>query len=166
MNLPHLKNYNNPIDDIKLLGDGDLIHERDFTPEFVIRLLEFHPRALMGGVITSYQSEHIPVFANQLKKYFPVMFSNVAESYERINELVSAIDYRKKYAFVKTLLPGKVKLNTALLDWDGENIIAKASQISFWGLKDETVIITPSNETCVEIYDNNTVTEDTVLRDE
>lgn len=63
-------------------------------------------------------------------------------------------------------MPGIVGLSTKKLQWDGEVIKTEGRQITFWGLGDEEVVITPNDDTCVEILDNSTVTEETEFRDE
>lgn len=165
--LPHLINYANSIRDRSFFkGDGDIIRKEDFTPEFIVELLKFKPRALMGGEITSYQKVEIPKFCSQLKRYMPDMFEKVKKIYPEIENRIKDIDYRDKYAKVVTLLPGKVKLSTKIVEWDGSAIRAKGDQLTFWGLSKETVIITPDESTYVQIVDNATVTDDTEFKDE
>ncbi len=165
--LPHLINYVNPIRDSKFFkGNGDLIRREDFTPEFIIELLKFKPRAMFGGEISSYQKEEIPKFCTQLKRYMPDMFEKVKRIYPEIEDRIKNIDYRDKYAKIITLLPGKVKLSTDIVEWDGTVIRAEGKQISFWRLSKEPVIITPNENTYVQIVDNATVTDDTEFRDE
>ena len=96
----------------------------------------------------------------------PTLFEEVKEIYPEIEQRIEDIDYRGKYAKVKTLLPGKVQLGTKIVEWDGKVIKAKGSQITFWNLSDEEVVITPNDDTCVEITDNSTVTDETEFRDE
>jgi len=164
--LPHLLNYKNSIREKDFFkGDGDIIKKEDFTPEFIVELLKFKPRALMGGEITSYQQENVPMFCSQLKRYMPDMFEKVKKLYPDIDYIIQNINYVGKYAKVKTLLPGKVQLNNDILEWDGTIIKAKGHQISFWGLDNEDVVITPADNTYVKIVDNNTVTEDTEFAD-
>lgn len=165
--LPHLINYSNSIRDRSFFkGGGDIIRKEDFTPEFIVELLKFKPRALMGGEITSYQKVEIPKFCSQLKRYMPDMFEKVKKIYPEIENRIKDIDYRDKYAKVVTLLPGKVKLSTKIVEWDGSVIRAKGDQLTFWGLSKETVIITPDESTYVQIVDNATVTDDTEFKDE
>ena len=166
--LPYLINYVNSIRDRSFFkGDGDIIRKEDFTPEFIVELLKFRPRAaFMGSEITSYQKVEVPRFCSQLKRYMPNMFEKVKKAYPEIEDRIKDIDYRDKYAKVVTLLPGKVKLSTKIVEWDGSVIRAKGDQLTFWGLSKETVIITPDESTYVQIVDNTTVTDDTEFKDE
>ncbi len=164
--LPHLINYSNSIRDKDFFkGDGDIIKKEDFTPEFIVELLKYKPRTLFNEEITSYQKNNVPMFCIQLKRYMPDMFKKVKKLYPDIDSIIQNINYCGKRAKVKTLLPGKIKLNNDILEWDGTIIKAKGHQISFWGLNNENIAITPTENTYVTIIDNNTVTEDTELED-
>lgn len=165
--LPHLINYSNSIRENSFFkGDGNIIRKEDFTPEFIVELIKYRPRAMMGGEITSYQRKEVPKFCSQLKRYMPDMFEKVKTIYPEIEDRIEDIDYQNKYARVVTLLPGKVKLSTKIVEWDGSVIRAKGDQLTFWGLSKETVIITPDESTYVQIVDNATVTDDTEFKDE
>lgn len=161
LGLPHLNGYNNSIRNSDFFVDDDMIKKDEFTPEFVVELIKYKPYALMGGVITSYRKEYIPKFCDQLKRLMPDMYEKVCEIYPEIEQIVENIDYIGKMAKLMTLLPGKVKLSTDILEWDGELLHGKGKQISFWKLNDEEVIISPNKNTIVTICDNSTVTEET-----
>ena len=96
----------------------------------------------------------------------PDMFDKVKMIYPEIEDRIEDIDYIDKWAKVVTLLPGKVKLSTDILEWDGEVIRAEGSQISFWRLNKEPVVVTPDENTYVQIVDNAMVTDDTEFKDE
>lgn len=166
LNLPHLINYSNSIRDNNFFIDNDLIKRENFTPEFIVELINYQPRALMGGIISSYQTESVPKFCTQLKRYLPDMYEKVKKIYSEIDNLIENINYIGKRAKLITLLPGEVKLSTNVLQWDGKLLHAKGSHLLFWKMKDEDVTIIPTDKTVVEIYDNTTVTDDTELEDE
>lgn len=166
LNLPHLINYSNSIRDRKFFIDEDIIKKEDFTPEFVVELIKYRPEALMGGEIKSYQKDNVPKFCTQLKRYMPDMYEKVKAIYPEIEERTENINYVGKRAKLMTLLAGKVKVSTNVLDWDGKVLHAKGNQISFWKMNDEEVTIIPNKDTIVDIYDNATVTDDTELVDE
>lgn len=110
--LNYLLNYNNSIREKDFFGDssGHLIPKESFTTEFIVELIKYKPRSLMGGEIVSYPKENVPQFCTQLKKYMSDVYEKVKELYPEIEELVKNIDYKGKMANVKTLLPGKVGL--------------------------------------------------------
>lgn len=164
--LPHLTNYNNSIREKDFFISEGLIKKEDFTNEFILELINYRPRALMGGVISSYQTESVPKFINQLKKYYKDKYEEVLTLDNTIEKYIENINYKDKYAKVKTLLPSKVKLSTNTLEWTGEILKAKGKDISWWDLSDEDVIIYPNENTYVKVVDNDSVTDNTEFRDE
>lgn len=166
LNLPYLVNYRNPIREKDFFIDEDVIRAEDFTPEFIVELIKYRPRALFdSATIKDYAIKHVPAFCLQLYKYFPDLYEEVKILHPEIEDIVKNFDYKGKKAKVKTLLPGKVKLSNYLMEWDGENIVTKGSIAFAFALKDEDVIIKPNEDTYVEIVDNETVTENTVFKD-
>ncbi len=117
------------------------------------------------GEIESYQKKDVPRFCYQLKRNIPDLYQQVVEIYPEVQNLIENINYVGKKAKVKTLLPGKVKLSSDILDWDGDVLKAKGKQIWWWELQDEEVTIIPDDETVVEVCDNETVTDGTELVD-
>ena len=166
LNLPFLVNYENSIRNKDFFIGEDMIKKSEFTPEFVVELIKYRPRAMFGGVIARYQKEAVPLFCTQLKRYMPDMYENVKTIYPEIESRTEDADYRDKKAKVKTLLPGKVKLSIYLFDWDGKMMRTKAGKSGFYELKDEELVIYPNDDTCVRIVDNATVTEETEFADE
>lgn len=55
------------------------MRREDFTPEMVIKLVEFRPHAIMGGVISAYVDESVPKFLADLQKAAPELFEQAAE---------------------------------------------------------------------------------------
>lgn len=166
LNLPHLINYVNSIRDRSFFIDEDMIKKEDFTPEFVVELIKFRPYAMFGGEIKSYQEEEVPKFCMQLKRYMPDMYEQVKAIYPEIDNYIEDVNYIGKYAKVKTLLPGDIKVSIYNCKWDGKVIYSKAKGIGIHELGDAEVTITPNDNTYVKIVDNATVTEETEFRDE
>lgn len=160
--LPFLDNYVNPIKEIK-----DKFVDKDmFTADFVIMLADFRPQALMGGVIKQYQDKDVPEFLLKLKRHFPELYQEVAEKRPDLAAVVGSISYVGKKAKVKTLLPGKVKLGTRTVSWDGNVIVSKGSELLLlFSLKNERVEICPEDSTYVEVVDDATVTEVTEFKE-
>ena len=166
IDLPHLKNYVNSIS-AEMISDGHMIRGELFTVDFIKTLIVFRPRALFGSEeIKAYQRDEVPKFIKQLKRYFPDKYVAIVSDMPEVSERIQEINYIDKLALVTTLLPGKVRLSTNLLDWDGEAIKGKGNQMTFWGLTDEDVVITPGEKTYVKVADNETVTDETVFKDE
>lgn len=79
---------------------------------------------MFGGEIESYQKKAVPQFCYQLKRNIPDLYQQVVEIYPEIQNLIENINYVGKKAKVKTLLPGKVKLSSDILDWNGDMLKA------------------------------------------
>lgn len=163
--LPWLGNYVNPFMKDDIVSDY-LLPSAIFTKETVIDLIRFRPRALFGGVIDDYQKKYVPAFCNQLKRYFPDMYEAVKQEFPEIESYVESVNYKGKFAYVKTLLPGRVEISIYTFEWDGEILTGKAKDMFYSGVEDEVMQIIPTDTTCVKILDNSTVTEETVFRDE
>lgn len=165
--LPHLRNYMNSIDEQLGIKYENFIKFEDFTPENIVTLIEYKPRALFGGVITSYTEESVPNFVRQLKRYFPEIYEEVLKLKPEIKNYIISENFIGKKAFVKTLLPGKVEIVDKPFTWDGEKLTGRA-QGSFLlsGLKDEELIIIPNDKTIVTISENQIVTENTEFVEE
>lgn len=166
LNLPHLINYVNPIRDRSFFIKDDLIKKEDFTPEFVVELIKFRPRAMFGGEIRDYQQKSVPMFCAQLKRYMPEMYSKVKDIYPDIDKYIEKINYVGKYAKVKTLLPGDVGISIYKAAWDGEVIRSTGKELGIFDLKDAELVVVPKDDTYVKVVDNTTVTDETEFRDE
>lgn len=159
----YLDNMENPF---KKINKG-LILKEQFNKSLIIELFNHVPLTFLGGVpIQAYKKDELPKFATQLKRYYPDLFAEVTQEFPEINNYVKDINYKDKYAYVKSLLPGKVKFSIYEVDWDGTNLTGKTRDFGIFDLEDAQVIIQPDDNTCVKIVDNNTVTEETRFRDE
>ena len=159
--LDHLKNYVNSIDKEMGICEEHLIPKENFTVENIIKLINYVPRALFdNSPIYSYQ-EQIPEFIRQLKKKYPELYKLVLKEKPSIEVYTQNIDYTKKKALVKTLKPGEVVLLNKIVNWDGEYIFTNEKDMCIFGLNDNEIVrITPTDNTIVEIYDNDTVDEE------
>lgn len=163
--LPHLVNLVNSIRERDFFVGNDMVLADKFTAEFVDELMKFQPRALMGGVITDYQTKYIPQFCFRLKRYMPELYEQVRAINSEIDDICNQVSFIGKKANVKTLKSGKVKINIHVVDWDGEHLISDAKELAVCGLKDEKVTIDVTDDTTVVIVDDNTVDSNTVFVD-
>ena len=161
--LDHLNNYVNPIVDKYGIRYGHYLPSDKFTPELVVELFEYMPIALMGGHITIYKDK-LPSFAYQLNRKFPDIWKRAGEINDSISQYLIKLDYRKRKAYLKTLLPGKVEYNNKIVEWDGKLIKAKSGDLMLFSSDspDDEIIITPNENTIVKIVDNDTVDPDKV----
>lgn len=167
LNLPWLINYENSIRGKDFFFSDGLIRKENFTPEFVVELIKFRPRALMGGVIAEYQNKHVPNFVRQLRQRMPEMYVEVQKIYPEIDEIgiLKNMNFVGKRALVKTLLPCKVGLcgHVHVAEWDGNVIKTNGKELGWLLNGSEVVTIEPTDNTYVEVIDNNSVTENTVF---
>ena len=162
--LSHLNNYVNPILNELHMEKEEFIATEHFTPENINKLLNFHPEALFGGEITTYQKEEIPKFVRDLKIYFPELFNECVKG-TRFEEKIETINHVGRKALVKTLLPGKVKISIHIWNWDGEKLTATASVLNSVGLNNEPLTMIPNDNTVVTVVDNATVGENSIVKE-
>lgn len=72
----------------------------ELTPDNINRICTYHPRAMLGGEIESYQTETIPIFLHQLSKLFPEQYSAFIKAFPDYE--LKAPDYRGEYAKLST----------------------------------------------------------------
>lgn len=166
IDLPHLDNYVNPLTkDKETFLNENFIYKENFTPDFVKTLIEFRPRALMGGVIESYRKDDIPKFLSELKLTYPEIYQEVISTSNIAKSLVEEISYIGKKAYVKTLSNGEVEIELNILDkqkfyWDGKTLTNKL-EMSDGNILSQS--ITPNENTIVKIVSDSTVNENTKL---
>lgn len=159
-------NYHKSMQDYfkNVIINKNCVHIDNFNEELIYRILDFRPKSFFGDTINAYENECIPQFCYELKKYFPDLFHSVAKHRSDIIDYANKVTFIGKQAKLLTLNPGKVKVNTMIFNWDGKVIETTANQAHMWGnLKDAKVVITPTENSIVEIYDNDTVNENTIF---
>ena len=155
--LYHLSNYVNSIEDCGLVGyEKKFLPVENFTKETVERLINFRPQALLGGTITSYQKENVPMFLFDIKTNFPEMWAELKKD-KNYEDVLNSINYKGKKAILQTLKPGTVKVGIYLYNWDGKKLTALAKDVGIRELKEGFVTIEPQEEVTVIVEDNNTV---------
>ena len=169
ISLADIDNYNNPI-----TKEGTDFYTKNFVPnerfnkKFLLKLIDYQPRALTGGIITNYRDNELPQFLKDVSIHFPELYEEVLEESEWLKENHESItSYVGKHAKVKTLNSGKVKVKITILDepefeWDGEQL-THTKEIDGGEILTQTII--PTDDMVVEILDNDTVTADTVFVD-
>lgn len=169
LSLPFLSNYANSIREKDFFYSDGLIRKEDFTSDLIVELLKYKPRALMGGVISEYQTKYVPTFVRQLRQRLPEKYAEVQKIYSEIDDIgtLKNMNFVGKRALVKTLLPCNVGLcgHVHVAEWDG-TVIKTNGRALGWRLNgDEVVTITPNDKTYVEVMDNNSVTEETIFEE-
>ena len=165
--LPWLDNYANPIREKGFFYSDGLMPRSKFTPEFVVELINFRPRALMGGYITEYASKYLPEFIRQLRRTMPEMYAEVQRVYPEVDNIgtLQNMNFVGKKALVKTLLPCKVGLcgKVHIAEWDGTVIRTTGRELGWLLDGNEDVTIVPNDNTYVQVLENSCVTDETVF---
>lgn len=164
LNLNYLDNYVNPIADSLGIVAKKFLPIENFNENTVRILLNYHPQAMFGGEIKNYQKEDVPFFVRDLKRHFKDLYKTCVIGTE-FEQYGISIDYTGKKAAIQTLLPGKVKIDGRIWNWDGEQISIIGKELSYT-LGEELVYSTPKPNTYAEVVDNDTVDEiKTVFKD-
>lgn len=85
---------------------GDIfIPIADVTNELLYAIFSYLPCAVMGGIITDYQSKVVPDVLMSLKKRTPKIYNDFISEYPQYN---LKPNYVGKYAYIKTMVDGSV----------------------------------------------------------
>jgi len=144
-----------------------------FNSDLIYRICSYRPQALMGGEITSYQKEKVPLFLAHLQEVLPEVYEKFIESYPKFGR---KIDYVGRKALLKTIKPSEIfyhsrdypRLNNKWY-WDGESLIYQSGYVNSVSVINdyeiETFKLKPTDKTVVKIISNEQVTKDTVFVD-
>ncbi len=144
-----------------------------FTAEFINKLCTFRPQAIMGGEITSYRRETVPLLLAHLKEVMPDKYAEVKSKYPG---LIKEINYVGRKALLNTIKPCNIAYKSRQYPqfneewyWDGEILTWVNGYVSSFSItKDYEVSeikIKPSEKSTITITNNEQVTEKTVFVD-
>lgn len=144
---------------------GYLMESDVLMPENIKQLCDFHPRAIMGEVITDYQEKTVPMFLHQLKQIFPNKYAQFATEYPDYE--IKAPDWRGRFAKLatcnreKTYFSGRNEFR-----FDGDWLICDNYDNVFtpFTKKPVEMWIKVTDDMQVKITDNEQVLPDTVFR--
>lgn len=155
---------------VSLFGFGDQFLQKEFwTVETVVALIDFLPRAIMGGIIDSYQKEEVPKFLLHLRETDP-------EMWKQLIAVRPALDIAPNHVGRKAIL---TTLNHPLewiesnkhgynvgWKWDGETLTTESMHAfsETWGcIKAQSVVIhvKPKRGETVVVQSNAWVNEKT-----
>lgn len=154
-------------------NSNSYIELEKFNSDLIYRICSYRPQALMGGEITSYQKEKVPLFLSHLEEVMPDKYETFIKAYPQFS---TRIDYVGRKALLKTIKPSFVHYKastTSSLDsewyWDGEFLSYKSGYVSSVSIIDdyeiETFKLKPSDKTVVKITSNDQVNKETVFID-
>lgn len=149
------------------------IQYEKFDADFIKRICDFRPQAMMGGNIRSYHEETVPLFLAHLKEILPDRFNEFKQKYP---SYIKEVNYVDRKALLKTIKPSYVYYESKSYPqfdekwyWDGEMLIYKEGYLHGFSITDDYEVseikIKPSDKSTIKISDNNQVTENTVFID-
>lgn len=149
------------------------IERKHFNVEFIHRLCTFKPQAMMGGEITSYQKEVVPLFLAHLKEVLPELHAEFLSVHP---ECAREVNYVGRKALLTTVKPSFVEYTSRdypdfneTWEWDGVVLTHKGGYVhKVKVIKDyevECFKIIPNEKAVVTITDNDQVDEQTVFVD-
>lgn len=149
------------------------IKREAFTIELIYKLCTFRPQAMLGGEITTYQNETIPLFLTHLEEVLPNLFEEFTTKYPHF---VKKIDYIGRKAILKTVKPSTVYYRSKSYsdlnqewEWDGELLHYKKGHVSNFHITNDyeiaEIVIRPSDKATIKITDNEQVDKSTVFVD-
>lgn len=154
-------------------NSNSYIELEKFNNDLIYRICSYRPQALMGGEITSYQKEKVPLFLAHLQEVLPGVYEKFIEAYPKFGR---KIDYVGRKALLKTINPSEInyysrdypRLNNQWY-WDGELLTYKGGYVNSVSVINdyeiETFKLKPTDKTFVKISNNEQVTKDTVFVD-
>lgn len=140
----------------------------DFTPETIARICNAKPRALFGGVITTYQRDEVPRFVAHVAERFPGLLDEACKVSPNVAAIRASLTNVGRKARLVTTLPWP-KLGRHGWAWDGEWLTlsgeAAKSATILMDFKAIDARMRPGPEETVVIVDDAQVGPDTVFVD-
>lgn len=157
----------NLVNSLPFIINRNFCKKEDFTPENMLSIIEFMPKALMGGVITSFQEKEAPRFVEHLMTEMPEKYSELVEKYPdiKIKFAKEKINYIKRKAILSTVKIGSEfkDVDGNILIWDGEFFTCEnwASLFLPFRCKVASIKTKPAENEIIEITSNEQVDEHT-----
>lgn len=161
------------LDNPSLGADLHYIEYDKFTPDLIYAICEFKPQAIMGGTISSYQREVVPLFLAHLKEVLPDRYAEFVSKYKEYDK---EVNYVGRKALLTTLNPSTVYYRSKSYPefneewhWDGEYLTYIDGYVKRFSVTEdyeiEEIVIKPSDKSVVKVSDNMQVSDKTVFID-
>lgn len=152
------------------------LKKEEFTISVIKCVVDFHPYALMGGEIESYQKEVVPKFLAHLEEVFVELYKQLLVEnphyVERYN--LVAKNYIGRMALLKTINPSQVDIGKHTFQWNGMSLTSLKFDPLWIDVQDQNrtkaidqinVLIVPSDKAVIKIVSNDQVSAKTVFVD-
>lgn len=165
---PHLDVFGRkPIEEIER---DRFLHKTLFTIENIHKIINWHPRSLMGGIITDFQEKEVPKFIRQLRDVFPDLYAEYLNTYPDDKTKFEAIcvDYVGRKAYLNTLKDGTTYRDCHGDIWvkNGEFLVCEQMKTTIHmpiGRKPRKVMQQMMGDEIVTVSKNDDVSENTVF---
>jgi len=142
-----------------IITNGSLFLDKEhFTLANVVSMLMFRPQAMMGGEITSYQKEVVPLIALHISEKYPDLWWKVCVQYPTAKDILAKSTYVGREAFIYTLRAGLTFIIAKdTWEWDGKELVSRNAYVNNpTGLKCEykEARIKPTQDAVIKITDN------------
>lgn len=146
------------------------IPKQHFNIENIHRIVNAVPRALMGGIITKYQSQEVPKFIRQLREFNPELYKDYLEKYPSDKEWFESIcgNYIGRKAYLKTLNDGAIYIDCHNNKWVKESEYLVCYEYKTWlaiGKEKRICKQQIMGDEIVKITSNDFVSSETVFVD-
>lgn len=148
------------------LGGGReilFIQKENLTADNILKVCEYKPTALLGGVIDSYQNDEVPMFLRQFRELFPEIYSElIMKSPIQKNKVPNFIGKQAKLLTLKPNCKYETKYGSFFFDgkyayFDDYNTAFKP----FWKCGNMSVTVEVTNDTVATVSDNEQVLDTT-----
>lgn len=146
--------------------DVSYIKKKDFNIDFLYKIINCRPLALMGGVITSYQKEVVPNMLLSLKANMPEFTNELISKYTDVKDRLDNISLIGKLVLATTIKEGSMyyfdRYGKAI--WDGTYFIFDDYKSAFMAIKgDVSAKIKPNKTEQLKIQDLSQVDDRTIF---
>lgn len=142
-----------------------LIDSSALTPNAIMAICSYTPWALMGGIISDYQSKIVPLFLHQLAELFPEEYKNFIDTYPDYD--LPLPDWKGRWAKLSTCNREESysDSNGNLFFFDGEYMVCNNYRSVFtpFGAKDVQMRVKVTDDMSVRITKNQQVVDTTVF---
>lgn len=148
-----------------IISGDPFIPRAAWSLETVLTLVAFRPRAMMGGEITSYRIEEVPLFLTHLREVDPAMWSQLVAARPELDVSPNHVGRKALLRTLKSPLTWTESANDkypVTWTWDGKTLATTSmnSYSSTWGrVKVDSVVIhaTPAKDATVIVQSNEWV---------
>lgn len=139
------------------------VSKENLTADNILKVCEYKPTALLGGVIDSYQNDEVPMLLRQFRELFPEIYSElIIKSPIQENKVPNFIGKQAKLLTLKPNCKYETMYGSFFFDgkrayFDNYNTAFKP----FWECGNMSVTIEVTNNTVATVSDNEQVLDTT-----